>query len=255
MFPIGDDNPQINIPYATYLLIALNVCAWLLLQGMGAGEQLQASVCHFGLIPADLFGALVDPTQRMCPYGSGSGWLGVLSSMFMHGSWMHIIGNMWFLWVFGDNVEDAMGSVRFLIFYLLSGLCAAAAQVAIEPGSGIPMVGASGAIGGVMGAYIMLYPRVKVRMLVILVIIFTTFRVPAFAMLGYWIVVQLIGGLSSFGASGGGVAFWAHIGGFIGGALLVLVFKDEELLLKHPYHGWSQSADPATVWNDPTNRQ
>jgi membrane associated rhomboid family serine protease len=168
---------------------------------------------------------------------------------------MHIIGNMWFLWVFGDNVEDSMGSVRFLCFYLLSGLAAATAQVVTDPVSTIPMVGASGAIGGVMGAYLMLYPRVQVRMGLILIVIFTTFRIPAFAMLGYWIVVQLLGGFSSFGSSGGGVAFWAHVGGFGAGAALVWLFKDDELLLNHPHHGWKAQAKAADVWNDPSNRE
>lgn len=236
MFPIRDDNPQINTPYMTYALIGLNIIAWFMLQGYGMGPTLNASVCEFGLIPADIFGH-VPNTEVMCPNGS-LGWLGVFSGMFMHGSWMHIIGNMWFLWVFGDNVEDAMGSINFLIFYLLTGACAAAAQIMADPSSTIPMVGASGAIGGVMGAYIMLYPKVKVHMLVILVVIFTRFKVPAVAMLGYWILVQVIGGFNSIGAQGGGVAFWAHVGGFVAGAVLVFFFKDDELLDKHPYHGW-----------------
>ncbi|SMF61128.1 Membrane associated serine protease, rhomboid family [Alteromonadaceae bacterium Bs31] len=256
MFPIRDDNPQLNKPYATYGLIAANALAWFLLQGFGFGEQLQASVCQYGLIPSDLFSnELLDARPAgACPPG-GAGWLGVLTSMFMHGGWMHILGNMWFLWVFGDNVEDAMGSLRFLCFYILTGLCAVAAQVIADPGSSIPMVGASGAIGGVMGAYIMLYPRVKVHMAVILIIIFTTFRVPAVAMLGYWIVLQLLGAFSSIGSSGGGVAFWAHVGGFVGGAGLVWLFKDDELLLNHPYHGWQQQKRAADVWNDPSNRE
>jgi len=247
MFPIRDDNPQINKPIATYIIIGLNVAAWFLLQGAGMGEQLNMSVCQYGLIPADLFS--LNGAGSACPVGSG--WAGVLSSMFMHGSWMHIIGNMWFLWVFGDNIEDSMGSVRFAIFYILSGLLAAAAQVISQPDSIIPMVGASGAIGGVMGAYIMLFPRVKVHMLVFIMII----RVPAVAMLGYWIAVQVMGGISSMSSSGGGVAFWAHVGGFVGGAILALVFKDEELLLNHPYHGWQRTADPTNVWDAPSNRQ
>jgi len=256
MFPIRDDNPQVNTPYVIYGIIAANALAWFLLQGFGFGEQLHASVCHYGLIPADLFGdGLTDVAPRaVCPSG-GMGWGGVFSSMFMHGSWMHILGNMWFLWVFGDNVEDSMGPVRFLVFYLLCGFCAAAAQVAADPSSAIPMVGASGAIGGVMGAYIMLFPRVKVHMFVILIIIFTTFRVPAIAMLGYWIVVQLLGAFSSMGSTGGGVAFWAHVGGFVGGALLVWVFKDEELLLNHPYRGWQRPKKAANIWDDPANRE
>jgi membrane associated rhomboid family serine protease len=243
MFPIRDDNPQIDTPVATYTLIALNVIAWVALQGLGTADSLNASICQYGLIPADVFpSASGADGPRLCPAP-------------MAGSWMHIIGNMWFLFVFGDNVEDSMGPVRFAIFYLLCGLCAAAAQIAVDPGSRLPMVGASGAIGGVMGAYIMLYPRVHVHMAVILVIFFWTFRIPAIAMLGYWIVMQFVGGVSSLGGSGGGVAFWAHIGGFLGGAALVWLFKDDELLLNHPYHGWNQATDPTDIWKDPKNRQ
>lgn len=258
MFPVRDDNPQLNKPFATYGILAANILAWLLLQGLGSAEQVNASVCQFGLIPSDLFTSDLSalPAKTNCAgAGAGAGWLGLISSMFMHGGWMHIIGNMWFLWVFGDNVEDAMGSMRFLVFYLLCGLAAAGAQVLSNTGSTIPMVGASGAIGGVMGAYIMLYPKVKVHMAVIFIFIFTTFRVPAIAMLGYWIVVQLLGAFSSMGASGGGVAFWAHVGGFAAGASLVWLFKDNELLLNHPYHGWHQAVNPADIWHDPRNQQ
>ena len=252
MFPIGDDNPQINIPVTTYILISLNAFAWYFFQGLGFNEQLPSSVCQYGLIPADLFSSPpISGTSRICSVGGGAGWLGPISSMFMHGSWMHILANMWFLWVFGDNVEDAMGSLRFAIFYVLCGLGAAAAQVLSNTDSLVPMVGASGAIGGVMGAYIMLYPRVKVSLLVFIMI----FRVPAIVMLGYWFVVQVLGGLSSTSATGGGTAFWAHIGGFAAGAVLIWLMKDDELLLKHPYHGWRQVNDPVDVWNKPENRQ
>ena len=252
MFPIRDDNPQLQTPYVTYGLIGLNVLAWLVLQGAGMGDQLQSSVCQFGLIPADLLGG-VSTRDAVCP--SSSGWSGVLSSMFMHGGWMHIIGNMWFLYIFGGNVEDSMGAARFAVFYILCGLAAAAAQIFADTASTVPMVGASGAIGGVMGAYIMLYPKVKVHLFVILIVIITTIRVPAVAMLGYWIAMQLIGGVTSMGSTGGGVAFWAHVGGFAAGCALVWVLKDDELLLNHPHHGWKQEAAPESVWDDPANRQ
>ncbi len=186
-----------------------------------------------------------------CNGFTGFGFLSVLTSMFMHGGWMHIIGNMLFLWIFGGNVEDAMGSVRFLVFYLLGGLGAAAAQIISGPESLIPMVGASGAIGGVMGGYLVLYPRVKVHILVPLFIIFWTFRVPAWAMLGYWIALQLFEGIVSFGSSSGGIAFWAHVGGFAVGIAAIFLLKDDELLFDHPYHGWSDTIDPASIWNDP----
>ena len=168
---------------------------------------------------------------------------------------MHILGNMLMLWVFGDNVEDTMGPVKFLVFYLLCGLAAALAQILSNPESAVPMVGASGAIGGVMGAYLMMYPRVKVHVLIPIIVIYWTFRVPAWAMLGYWIGLQLLQGAASFGATGGGVAFWAHIGGFFMGALSIYLFKDDELLFDHPYHGWSDPENPSSVWDDPENRQ
>ena len=253
MFPIKDDNPQLGTPYAVYIIIAINIAAWFVLQGMGSDPSLTASVCKFGLIPADLSSSVQMLERQICP--PGIGWAGLVSSMFMHGSWMHIIGNMWFLWIFGDNIEDAMGSIRFTIFYTLCGLCAAAAQILADPQSQIPMVGASGAIGGIMGAYIVLYPKVKVHLLLILVVIFTTIRVPAIAMLGYWIALQIFGGLSTIGASGGGVAFWAHVGGFVAGTTLIWVFKDEEMLTNHPYYGWHRRRDPKSVWDQPENRQ
>jgi membrane associated rhomboid family serine protease len=153
--------------------------------------------------------------------------------MFLHGGWFHLIGNMWFLWLFGNNVEDSQGHGRFTAFYLLSGLAAAAAQTLVNPDSAIPMVGASGAISGVMGAYIVLYPKVRIHMLVILGFFITRIAVPAFLMLGYWFLIQLLGGLPTLGEEKGGVAFWAHAGGFLAGAALILVFKDDELVAKH----------------------
>jgi len=239
MIPIRDDNPQINIPYITYSLIALNILAWLLLQGYGTTPRIEASVCQFGLIPADLFTQFLSDAEHFCNAESPSGWYGLASSMFMHGSWMHLIGNMWFLWIFGDNVEDAMGSINYLIFYVLTGLCASAAQILADPDSSIPMVGASGAISGVMGAYLVLYPKVKVHIFIFFIVFFKIFRVPAIAMLGYWIFIDFIRGVSSLGAeSEGGVAFWAHVGGFVAGAILVFVFKNDALLKKHPHYGW-----------------
>lgn len=256
MFPIRDDNPQLKPPIATFLIIALNVLAWVFLQGFGVEPSLTTSVCKLGLIPADLMGALsgavtapLGPETFCTRYTGGGTWHTLFTSMFMHGGWFHIIGNMWFLWIFGDNVEDSMGSVRFVIFYLLCGLGAAGLQIAADPESAIPMVGASGAIGGVMGAYIVLYPRVHVHMFVFLGFFVTTFAMPAMFMLGYWILVQLIGGFGSLGASGGGVAFWAHVGGFLAGAVLVLLFRDRELLRRHPYHGWKQRRSPTKNWH------
>ena len=165
-------------------------------------------------------------------------WRTMVTHMFLHGGWLHILGNLWFLWIFGNNVEDSMGHFRFLVFYVLCGFAAAGLQILSDPSSGIPMVGASGAIGGVMGAYVLLYPRVRVHMLVFLGFFVTTFAIPAMWMMAYWFVVQLIGGIGSIGAQGGGVAFWAHVGGFVAGAALVLLFRDRELVDRHPHHGW-----------------
>ncbi|MEM6639897.1 MAG: rhomboid family intramembrane serine protease [Pseudomonadota bacterium] len=252
MFPIRDENPQIRVPIVTYTLLGLNIAAWVLLQGMGSSPGLPESICRFGLIPADLLGTLDIERAAdglVCRIDGQPNWATVVTSMFMHGGWMHLIGNMWFLWIFGDNVEDAMGPGRFFLFYLLSGLAAAILQIVADTGSVIPMVGASGAIGGVMGAYIVLYPKVHVHLLVILGFFVTTFTVPAVAMLGYWLIVQFLGGVSSLGATGGGVAFWAHVGGFVGGALLVLLFKDERLLSQHPYRGWKQKRHANRPWH------
>jgi membrane associated rhomboid family serine protease len=253
MFPIRDDNPQFLTPYGTWALIGLNVAVWVFVQGLGSTLPLLGSICQFGLVPAQLMQAL--PAGLAVPVGgglacelSGSGWYTPLTSMFMHGGWMHIVGNLWFLWIFGNNVEDAMGTARFVIFYLLCGLAAAALQIWVEPASTVPMVGASGAIGGVMGAYIVLYPRVHVHMLLFLGFFVTTFAVPAVFMLAYWLLVQLVSGLLSAGADGGGVAFWAHVGGFVAGAVLIVLFRNRALLARHPYYGWRQRRSPTRSW-------
>lgn len=255
IFPIRDENPQLKIPVVTYCLIALNILAWLVLQGFGTEPALSKSVCAFGLIPADLSGLNIQNTVGMCNIDGEPNWITSVTSMFMHGSWMHIFGNMWFLWIFGNNVEDAMGSLRFAVFYLLTGLIAAGAQIFADAGSVIPMVGASGAIGGVMGAYIVLYPRVHVHMLLFLLVYVRTFAIPAIAMLGYWFLIQLIGGISSIGSKEGGVAFWAHIGGFAAGMVLVFVFKNAQLLQHHPYRGWHQKDHPDSAWKAVANEK
>jgi membrane associated rhomboid family serine protease len=238
MFPYRDDNPTLSTPVVTFLLIGLNVASWILLQGMGAEPLLSRSVCELGLIPGEYLGRVpagysfpLSPTST-CVLGE-SAWFTPISSMFLHGGWLHLIGNMWFLWVFGNNVEDSMGHVRYFVFYLLCGLAAAAAQTMVNPSSAIPMVGASGAIGGVMGAYVVLYPRVRVHMIVFLGFFITRIAVPAFLMLGYWFLLQILTGLPALGEERGGVAVWAHAGGFIAGALLIFVFRDDELVAKH----------------------
>ena len=245
MFPYKDENKRILTPIVTVSLIVLNVAAWVFLQGLGTEPALSASVCRLGLIPAELLGraragtAIRISDTAACVLGASPSWYAPFTSMFLHGSWFHLLGNMWFLYVFGDNVEDAMGHVRFAVFYLATGLAAAAAQVVASPGSALPMVGASGAISGVMGAYVILYPLVRVHTLVFLGIFVTRVALPAYLMLGYWFLIQLVGGLPSVaGREPGGVAFWAHVGGFLAGALLIPLFKDPALLARHRRAAW-----------------
>ena len=239
MLPYRDDNPTLATPVVTVILITLNVAVWVLVQGMGLDPALSRSVCELGLIPGELLGRI--PTGTTLPMARGVGcvlglsqsWYTPLTSMFLHGGWFHLIGNMWFLWLFGNNVEDSMGRGRFFVFYLLSGLAAAAGQIIASPASKIPMVGASGAISGVMGAYIVLYPRVRIHMLIFLGFFITRIVVPAYLMLGYWFLLQIVGGLPTLAAEGGGVAFWAHAGGFIAGALLIRLFQNDALVAQH----------------------
>jgi len=237
MFPYKDENPTELTPVVTLSIIALNTLAWLFVQGMGAEEPLARSVCQLGLIPGAALGTV--PAGTPVPLGPGvvcmvpaafHPWT-ILTSMFMHGGWFHIIGNMWFLWVFGNNIEDSMGHARFVVFYLLCGVAAAAAQMLVTPRSVVPMVGASGAISGVMGAYTLLYPRVRVHTLVTLGFFVTTVTLPAYVMLGYWFVLQLLmGAVGTLSPTEGGVAVWAHVGGFLTGLLLVKLFANPEFL-------------------------
>ena len=243
MFPYRDENETIRTPYATFVLIALNVGVWLLIQGAGSSLALARSICDLGLIPGEL--TLSVPPGTRFPMGEGLVCLTdpgrqtahIFTSMFLHGSWMHILGNMWFLWIFGNNVEDAMGRLRFVVFYLLTGVAAALAQVVLNPASAVPMVGASGAISGVMGAYIVLYPHVRVFMIVPLGFILTSMAWPAWMMLGYWFVLQFVSGLIVRG-EGGGVAFWAHFGGFVAGAVLIKLFTRPDYLAAHQSGHW-----------------
>jgi membrane associated rhomboid family serine protease len=234
MFPIRDDNPTLGRSTVTIGIVTLNVLAWVFVQGLGSEAALAKSVCELGAIPGELLGRVAAGTT--VPLGPGiactiedrPNWLTVLTHMFLHGGWFHLIGNLWFLWVFGDNVEDAMGGVRFGVFYLLCGFAAFALQALTNPSSSIPMVGASGAIGGVMGAYARLYPRAPVHLLVVFFVFVNRTVVPAFVMLGYWFLIQVLGGIPALAAEAGGVAFWAHVGGFLAGVLLIQVFAKPE---------------------------
>ena len=245
MIPIGDENRTVRTPIATYLLLAALLVVWLFVQGGGFDERVLAStVCNLGLVPGEL-------TQRAAvgtgvPIGAGLvcvvdrepiNVLTPLTSMFLHGSWGHLLGNALFLWVFGNNVEDSMGRFRFVIFYLLCGLAAAAAQTLVNPSSPVPMVGASGAISGVLGGYLILYPRVRVRVLVILFVFVTVVNLPAYLVLLLWIGYQVLLGLPQLTGIGGdigsGVAFWAHIGGFLAGVLAIKLFARPDFVERH----------------------
>ena len=235
MFPYRDDNPTVLNPYVTIGVIALNVIVWVVVQGLGTAGPLGRSICELGLVPGELLRTA--PPGSATPLGPGlvcvvdaePNYFTLLSSMFLHGGWFHLIGNMMFLWVFGNNIEDAMGHVKFALFYVISGLTAAFAQMVVNPDSTIPMVGASGAVSGVMGAYILLYPHARIHTFIFLGFFATTMQLKAGVMLGYWILLQILGSIPSLtGIDRGGVAFFAHIGGFVAGLIFVKLFETGE---------------------------
>ncbi|WP_247889105.1 rhomboid family intramembrane serine protease [Azospirillum brasilense] len=230
--PIYDDNPTRRTPVVTMALIALCVMVflWQLSLGARAGNL---AVYSFGLVPAVLFGYadLPEPLRVVPP------WMSVVTSMFMHGGFLHLAGNMLYLWIFGNNVEDSMGRGRFVVFYLLCGTAAALAQSFAAPTSQVPMVGASGAIGGVLGAYLVLHPRANVGVFFWFIIIVRVISVPAVLVLGFWFLGQILSGVTTpTSDDSGGVAFWAHVGGFVMGAALIPFFKRPEGRLLEPAH-------------------
>jgi membrane associated rhomboid family serine protease len=227
MIPIRDDTPRYSTPYVTYFIIALNVVVFLfeLSVEMQGQRALNAMIYQFGVVPRHFERALAGVGN----YSPPALFLSILTSMFLHGGWLHIIGNMWFLWIFGDNIEDYLGHLRYLFFYLTAGVAAALTHIALNAGSNIPTVGASGAIAGVMGAYFVLYPRARVLTLVPLIVFFTFWWLPAWVMLGYWFVVQFLMGAATsitVSQSTGGVAVWAHVGGFITGIVLIKLLPE-----------------------------
>ena len=225
MIPLRDDNPTKHRPYVTYALIFSCTLAFLW-QGVMPPHMQAAMIHSLGVIPAVLVGdASLPPEIYLVPPV-----VSVFTSMFMHGGLMHLIGNMLYLWIFADNVEDSMGRVRFIIFYLLCGIAAVIAQIMPNPGSTIPMVGASGAISGVLGAYVLLFPHARVLVLVPLGFFMRIFQLPAMAVLGFWIVLQLINSALA-DPNKGGVAWWAHIGGFAAGMALIPLFKRKKVRL------------------------
>jgi membrane associated rhomboid family serine protease len=241
MFPYHDENQTRRPTFINWALIGANVLVWVLVQGAGQPLAVIKAVCDLGLIPGELTGTLPPGTSfpvaegLVCLTDPGRQLSHVITSMFLHGSWMHLLGNMWFLWIFGNNIEDSMGHGRFVVFYLLCGVAAALLQVFTNPESPIPMVGASGAISGVMGAYLVLYPRVRVYAIVG----FFSIALPAWTMLVYWMFLQVAGGLSgAMSGRQGGVAFWAHLGGFLAGVVLIKFFAREEDVRAHRNGRW-----------------
>lgn len=205
MFPLKDTQPSYRTPVVTILIIIVNVIVFLHEISLGPYER-NHFIAAYGAVPDRL-------------------WLpSLVTSMFLHGGFMHILGNMWFLWIFGDNVEDVLGRARYLLFYLLCGVAAALGQVMLNPNSHVPMVGASGAIAGVMGAYLVKFPHSRILTLVPILLFFTTFEIPAVLMLAYWFLIQFFSGVGEIGyshLSQGGVAWFAHVGGFLAGMALV----------------------------------
>jgi membrane associated rhomboid family serine protease len=217
MIPIRDKNPSGVVPIVVYGLLAANVAAFLYELALPE-EELKNAVMRFGIVPANVTAALKGDAKLL-----HSLLIPAVTSMFLHGGWLHLIGNMWYLFIFGDNVEGRLGHVTFLAFYVLCGFFASAAQCALDPSSTVPAVGASGALAGVLGAYLACWPRARVVTLVPLLYIITFVDLPAVFVLGFWFVIQLLEGVGSIGAAyaSGGIAYWAHIGGFVSGLLLV----------------------------------
>lgn len=236
MFPIRDLNPTRSTPWVTWgIMLACGlVYLWQAILPDAASRDF---IFTYGLVP-----------QRVTLVRDAGAWLSVLTSMFMHGGLLHAAGNLWFLHIFGDNVEDNMGPARFALFYLLCGVAAAVTQVAVGPYSVIPMVGASGAIAGVLAAYLVLYPRARVVTLIPIFIFIQFAELPALFFIALWFVFQFFSGVSAFGAAGGGVAYWAHIGGFIAGLVLVFLFRTPKPRAPTvPYHRPTKQLHP---WHD-----
>ena len=228
MIPLRDENPSSTVPTVTRALIALNALVFVF--ELGAGPRLANVIGGWGLVPQRLASAFAGQEIQVVPL------LTVFTSMFLHGGWVHLLGNMWYLWIFGDNVEDRLGHAGFVLFYLASGAAAAALHVFISPWSPVPTVGASGAIAGVLGAYAVLFPRARVVTLVPIVFFIQIVSLPALLVLFLWFAFQFLTGAFSLGGGGGGVAWWAHIGGFIFGMIIALFARGDRRS-----HAWVDS--------------
>jgi membrane associated rhomboid family serine protease len=239
VFPLKDNIPTDRFPVVTVILIALNAIAYLFLQpktgiDISGGSLNQADLVHYGFVPYEFthWGQHCDLVSQGIACGSQGAsdqvptWLTPFTAMFTHAGLLHLGGNMLFLWIFGNNVEDSMGPARFVAFYLIGGLAATGLQLAMGPSSAVPNLGASGAVAGVLGGYILMYPRAKVVTVVFIIFLFTILELPAIFFLGFWFLQQLVFGAlqSSDTVAGGGVAYWAHVGGFAAGLLLIKLF-------------------------------
>jgi len=252
MIPIGDDNPTRTIPYITYAIIASNVFVYVM-QVLGSFHLVGSDLGQFSMIPYSVIhNVRVEPVVeagRLVGFSEfpGAGlspqWLTIYTAMFMHGGLLHLLGNMLFLWIFGNNIEDALGHFRFLLFYLVCGTVAALLHVIMNAGSPIPMVGASGAIAGVLGAYLLLYPLAKVRVLVYFIVFFTVIAVPAAVVLVLWFVSQFLDVLGSAGTQGPGVAYWAHVGGFVTGVAIIIALGGRRKLVRRPSFAYTDYRD------------
>ncbi len=218
MIPLKDKNPSSTVPFVNYILIAANAAVFFYELSLGSG--LGDFFVKYGLVPSRYFemvAAHTHPVTRYFPF---------FTSMFIHGGWLHIIGNMWFLFIFGDNVEDRLGHRRYFLFYLLSGLAAAALQVFLSAGSSVPTIGASGAISGVLGAYLVMFPRARIVTLLPIFFFFDIIDISAILFIGFWFMIQFFSGIQSLGVdTTGGIAWWAHVGGFVAGIALVPIFR------------------------------
>jgi len=230
MIPIRDDNPAAKPPLITVTFIALCSLVFLWQQTLTQDAQ-EIVVMTMGAIPAVLTGGMSLPAELQQLPALAT----IFTSMFLHGGWMHLLGNMLYLWIFGNNIEDAMGHVKFVLFYFISGLVASMAHVLSDVGSTIPTVGASGAISGVLGAYLLLYPRAQVYTFLLIFYFIRLMYIPAGLVLGFWFLLQIASSVLS-GGGGGGVAWWAHIGGFLAGMALVGIFKKPDVKFFNPPH-------------------
>jgi membrane associated rhomboid family serine protease len=237
MIPLRDDNPADITPIVTTTFIVLCTLVFIY-QAFLPPQPGELFVYRFGAIPATVFGHAALPPE----IHGASPFAALITSMFLHGSWMHLIGNMLYLWIFGNNIEDVMGHIRFVLFYLVCGILAVLSHALTDPSSTVPMVGASGAISGVLGAYLVLFPRAQVLVLIPLGFFTRTMYVPAAVVLGLWFVLQILSGGMSLGREGGGVAFFAHVGGFVAGMALIGLFKRADVPFFSSTHrrGWKE---------------